>query len=157
MSLVTKDSGGDFLEEEECQIEILESFNLLQDYFQSPVFSINLEIQQIFQHVLSQISHVNFQEAPYLSQTYGKIRKEAYLKFTSLIQRNYGNFLRQHKKIFYEQIDVKAQEHFHQKWSIPDQYSDQIQQQKAKGSILKVKREYDFNNSGIDFFFENFS
>jgi len=143
MALASGDSGSEI--DDEPQVTRLEPLNLLQDYFQSPVFTINLEIQQIFEHVKAQIDEIKFQEAPYFPQTYGEIRKEAYLKFTQLIEQNYRKTLRQHKKIFHDQIDTKGEEYFNQKWSINDQYSNQIERQKTKGSILKVKREYDFN------------
>jgi len=137
--------------EVECEFEIsqFEAFNIVYDYIQSPEVLAGISIGNLMEATRDQIKNASrVEEPPFISGIYGTIRKEAYAKFSKIIEHYSGNKRKQYKKMFYQDFDVNNEQLFNVSMPITEYYRDEIYKQRNKNSSKKSKREIDLSDAG---------
>ena len=148
MSMQTEKSDSN-PEEDKTDIIIHEPFNLIKEYIPCPELTVNSCIEDLMKEMKTQIQNLDsFDGPPYFSQTFGKMRKEAYIKFNDIIKHYSGNKRNQYKRLFYKDIDLKFEQYLNQESPFKEKYRDEITKGKVMSSPKKIEDLYHLEDSG---------
>ena len=126
--------------ENDCEEVVhLGKINFIYDYIESPEASVQKKIEELMRAVKKQVQNIlKFEEPPYISQIFGRIREDAYIKYNNITSVHSGNKKIQYKRLFYKDVDLKFENLFKQLFSLKEKYREEVVGRKYKITTSKT-------------------